>query len=58
MNFLSPPQKADGEAAEAPAQEYSYPKQKMPHEIYSWITFKCFDACISNFENKTLDSQE
>ena len=34
------------------------PEQKFPHEVYNMIIFKCFDACILAFDNKTLDSQE
>jgi len=38
--------------------DYEVKKEKMPHEIYNFIIFKCFDACVSNFNNKTLDNQE
>jgi hypothetical protein len=27
---------------------------KIPHEMYNWITFKCFDACIGTFRDKKL----
>ena len=41
------------------AQNDSLPDQeKFPLEIYNMILFKCFDACIINFENKTLDNSE
>ena len=31
---------------------------KMPHEMYNWIVFKCFDACIGTFRDKRLISTE
>jgi hypothetical protein len=30
----------------------------MPHEIYNFILFRCFDACITNFANKMIDNTE
>lgn len=31
---------------------------KMPYDLYNYILFKCFDACIGNFSNKTIDVNE
>ena len=30
----------------------------MPYATYNWILFKCFDACIKDFDNKIIDVQE
>ena len=30
----------------------------MPYATYNWILFKCFDNCISDFDNKILDAAE
>ncbi len=49
---------SEGATAITTSAGYEIKKQKMPHEIYNWIIFKCFDTCISNFENKTLDNNE
>ena len=27
---------------------------KMPHEMYNWVVFKCFDACVGTFRDKKL----
>ena len=32
--------------------------EHFPHEVYNMILFKCFDACIARFDNKTLDYSE
>lgn len=31
---------------------------RIPHEIYNYIVFKCFDSCVTNFDNKVLDTTE
>ena len=30
----------------------------MPYATYNWILFKCFDNCITDFDNKILDAAE
>ena len=32
--------------------------EKMPHEVYNFILERCFDACISTFNHKTLINSE
>lgn len=34
------------------------PEEQIPHQTYNMILFRCFDACILAFDNKTLDNQE
>ena len=34
------------------------PEHKIPYELKTWITFKCFDACIGEFSDKNLISSE
>ena len=31
---------------------------QMPYQSYNWILFKCFDVCIANMNEKTLDRTE
>lgn len=45
----------DPNAPVAPPPE---PLHKIPHELSTWITFKCFDACIGDFNDKNLIGQE
>ena len=35
----------------APSKE----EPQMPYATYNWILFKCFDACIKDFDNKIID---
>ncbi len=43
----------------APVHEYKPEESEiMPHEVYNFIIFKCFDACVANFNNKVLDTNE
>ena len=37
--------------------EYN-PDPEIPYSTYQWITVKCFDTCIVNFDNKMLDDHE
>ena len=32
--------------------------EKMPHEVYNFMLERCFDACISTFNHKTLLNSE
>ena len=34
------------------------PLHKIPNELNTWITFKCFDACIGDFSDKNLYQTE
>lgn len=53
-----PPPAASFYEGGAPIVTKAAPEDQIPHELYNFIVFKCFDACIGNFENKTLDNQE
>ena len=35
-----------------------YEEIKMPYATYNWILFKCFDSCVGDFDNKSLDARE
>jgi hypothetical protein len=34
------------------------PEHKIPHEMATWITFRCFDACVGNLNDKILANSE
>ena len=38
--------------------EENYEKHKLPNNSYNWIMFKCFDSCVKNFNNKSIDKIE
>ncbi len=60
MNFLAGWQHGQEQAAlkAQGAAVVAAEEVKFPHEVYHYIMFKCFDACIGNFDNKHLDSNE
>jgi hypothetical protein len=29
-------------------------KPEMPHELFNWSVFKCFDTCVGSFRDKNL----
>ena len=33
-------------------------EHKIPYELSTWITLKCFDTCISDFTDKNLVGKE
>jgi hypothetical protein len=33
-------------------------EEKIPHEMYNFILFRCFDTCVTTFNNKTIDNTE
>ena len=55
MNFFNQTPAVDGEQLPVAAAPESI---KYPYEIYNQITFRCFDVCIANFDNKSLDYNE
>ena len=42
----------------APIVTPAAPEEQIPHSVYKSIIFRCFDACVLSFDNKTLDNQE
>ena len=45
-----------GQAKQEEKQALQEPE--MPFVTYNWLLFKCFDACVRDFDNKTIDAQE
>ena len=50
LGLVDPPE-------DAPMKEMN-PNHKLTPEIRTWITFKCFDACIGDFDDKNLLQRE
>ena len=42
----------------APIPPPREPEHKIPHDMLTFITFKCFDSCIGDFNDKNLVGEE
>lgn len=57
MSFFSTIKKPADQSTPPPVY-IPHEEEIMPYEVYNFIIFKCFDACVANFNNKVLDVNE
>ena len=58
MSFFKTTSSKTKQEGEAKAENKEVHKEKISNEMYYYIHFKCFDACVGNFENKIVDNHE